>query len=71
MFLGADLQGGSGLGPYYITLTSNQTMRPKPLTVTLLSAGSTGVGIGGIACFGDLTDGIGGVGTVYANGGGV
>ena len=37
--------------------------------MTSLSAGSIGVGDGGIACFGNVTVGIGGVGTLYANGG--
>ena len=52
-----------------ITLANNQITQHKATTVTNLSAGSIGVGTGGIACFGDLTVGVAGVGTLYANGG--
>ena len=59
MISGADLQGGGGgLDPDYITLANDQITHLKPTTVTSLSAGSIGVGTGGIACFGDLTVGI-------------
>ena len=54
MISGADLQGGSGLDPDYSTLQNNQATHIKPTTVTCLSAGSIGVGAGGIACFGSL-----------------
>ena len=47
MISGADLQGGSGLDPDYITLANNQITHLKPTTVTNLSAGSIGVGTGG------------------------
>ena len=67
MISGAERRGGGGLDPDYITLQNNQITHLKPTTVTNLSAGSIGVGTGGIACFGDLTVGIGGNGTVYAN----
>ena len=69
MISGADLQGGSGLDPDYITLANNQITHLKPTTVTSLSADSIGIGSGGMACFGDLTVGIAGNGTLYANGG--
>ena len=67
MISGADL--GGGLDPNYITLANDQITHHKPTTVTNLSAGSIGVGDGGIACFGNVTVGIAGVGTLYANGG--
>ena len=63
------MSGGGGLDPNYITLTNDQITHLKPTTVTSLSAGSIGIGSGGMACFGDLTIGIGGNGTVYANNG--
>ena len=69
MISGASLQGGGSLDPDYITLQNNQITHLKPTTVTNLSAGSIGVGAGGIACFGYLTVGIGGNGTMYANNG--
>ena len=64
-----DGSGTGGIDPDYITLANNQITHHKSTTVTNLSAGSIGVGTGGIACFGDLTVGIGGNGTVYANNG--
>ena len=67
MISGADLQGG--LDPNYITLANDQIEHHKPTTVTSLSAGSIGVGSGGIASFGNVTVGIGGTGTLFANGG--
>merc|ERR1712197_80230 len=69
MISGADLQGGGSLDPNYITLQNDQIEHHKPTTVTSLSVGSIGVGPGGIASFGNVTVGIGGVGTLYANGG--
>ena len=69
MISGADLQGGSGLDPNYITLANDEIEHHRPTTGTSLSAGSIGVGSGGIVSFGNVTVGIGGVGTLYANGG--
>ena len=51
---GADLQGGSGLDPDYITLQNDQITHLKPTTVTNLSAGSIGVGTGASSALGTL-----------------
>ena len=67
MISGADLQGGSGLDPNYITLANDEITHHKPTTVTSLSAGSIGVGSGGIMCFGNITAAFGGI--MYANSG--
>ena len=69
MISGADLQGGSGLNPDYITLANDQITHLKPTTVTNLSAASIAIGDQGLVSFGNVTVGIGGVGTLYANGG--
>ena len=58
MISGASLQGGGGLDPDYITLSNDQITHLEPTTVTNFSAGSIGVGAGGIACFGDLAVGV-------------
>ena len=50
-----------------MTLANNEITHLKPTTVASLLAGSIGVGLAGIACFGNLTVGIGGLGTLYAN----
>ena len=55
---GDNVAGGGGLNPYYITLQNDQITHLKPTTVTSLSAGSIGIGSGGMACFGDLAVGI-------------
>ena len=67
MISGADLQGGNGLDPNYITLADDEIEHHKPTTVTSLSAGSIGVGSGGIMCFGNITAAFGGI--MYANSG--
>ena len=69
MISGADLQGGNGLNPDYITLANDQITHLKPTTVTNLSAASIAIGDQGLVSFGNVTVGIGGVGTLYANGG--
>ena len=68
MISGASLQAGL-LDPDYITLSNHMITHLQPTTVDHLSAGSIGVGTGGIACFGDLAVGIGGNGIMYANSG--
>ena len=56
MISGADLQGGGGsLDPSYITRQDDQIPHLKPTAVTNLTAGSIGVGSGGIMCFGNIT----------------
>ena len=52
MISGADLQGGGGLNPDYITSQNNQITHLKHTTVTALSASSIGIGTGGHCVFG-------------------
>ena len=69
LVVNGDNVSGGGLDPDYITLANDQITHLKPTTLTTLSAGSIGIGSEGMACFGDLTVGIAGNGTLYANGG--
>ena len=58
MISGASLQAGL-LDPNYITLQKDLTTHMKPATMDHLSAGSIGVGTGGIACLETLQSGSG------------
>ena len=62
-----DGSGTSGIDPAYTTLANNEITHLKPMTATSLLAESVGSGSAGIACFGNLTVGIGGLGTRYAH----
>ena len=48
MISGADLQGGGGLDPNYITLANDDVEFHKHTAATSLSLGSIGVGCGGV-----------------------
>ena len=52
-----------------MALANNAIAHLKPTTMTSLLAESIGVGSAGNACFGSLTVGSGGLGTLYANAG--
>ena len=61
--------GASGIDPASMTLVNNEIGHLTPTTMTSLLAESIGVGSACIACLGNLTVGIGGLGTLYANAG--
>ena len=66
---GDNVSGGGGLDPNYITLANDQITHLKPTTVTNLSAASVAIGTQGMVSFGNVTVGLAGNGTLYANGG--